>query len=334
METGPLVLSDEAGSVTIEPLPTGRLLVSATGSDGRAIDPASPIETAYPLDLVRQIFAQFGAMFTCDEIGRDTDGNDASLDVRYSVEAYCDDEFFSRPMRILDYGCGSGSSTMALARLFPHAELVGVDFVEEFLAIARSRAAHYGVERAEFRRVQASGTETVPETSRFDAAFLNAVYEHLLPSERPRVLASIWGAMKPGAILFLNQTPHRWFPVETHTTGLPLINYLPRSLAHPLIRRYCRRAVREYDWPGLLRAGVRGATPREILDHIRRLDPQATLLRPERVARSWPGIWYAAKERRLRKDARLGPWIRTLRIVVEQTGLPLTPYISIAVRKP
>ena len=37
----------------------------------------------------------------------------------------------------------------------------------------------------------------------------------------------IWAHLKSGGVLFLNQTPHRYFPVEHHTTNLPMINYFP-----------------------------------------------------------------------------------------------------------
>jgi hypothetical protein len=51
-------------------------------------------------------------------------------------------------------------------------------------------------------------------------------------------MAELWRQLRLGGILFLNQTPHRYYPLEHHTTGLPLLNYLPE------------RAVR---WPGACR---------------------------------------------------------------------------------
>ena len=46
--------------------------------------------------------------------------------------------------RILDAGCGSGEITLRLARLYPDAEVVGVDILPETIAFARSRRAKGG----------------------------------------------------------------------------------------------------------------------------------------------------------------------------------------------
>ena len=119
--------------------------------------PHSPCFTEYPIDLIRLIFESYCAVFTCDEISRDLDDTEAFLDVRYSVLAHFDDEVFSRALRILDYGCGAGSSSVALSRLFPLAQITGVDFVPSLLEIARSRTSHYGIHDMQFRQVPASG---------------------------------------------------------------------------------------------------------------------------------------------------------------------------------
>jgi len=48
------------------------------------------------------------------------------------------------PMRIADIGCGTGASTLILARL-PNAYITAVDFLDEFLDVLESRARHEGV---------------------------------------------------------------------------------------------------------------------------------------------------------------------------------------------
>ncbi|WP_344975438.1 class I SAM-dependent methyltransferase [Salinactinospora qingdaonensis] len=42
-------------------------------------------------------------------------------------------------LRILDLGCGTGASTAALAKVFPQAQIVGVDASEQMLAVARAK---------------------------------------------------------------------------------------------------------------------------------------------------------------------------------------------------
>lgn len=53
--------------------------------------------------------------------------------------------------RILDLACGTGISTLAIARRFPHSLVVGVDLREEYLAIARDKV----------RRLRLSNVELV-----------------------------------------------------------------------------------------------------------------------------------------------------------------------------
>lgn len=69
----------------------------------------------------------------------------------------------------------------------------------------------------------------------------------------------------------MNQTPHRWFPIEAHSSGLPLINYLPENLAFAAARKFSRIApMKNYSREAMLRGGIRGATEFEILRTIRK----------------------------------------------------------------
>ena len=45
------------------------------------------------------------------------------------------------PARILEIGCGTGKNLAQMARLFPHAELTGIDLAEAMLAVARKKFA-------------------------------------------------------------------------------------------------------------------------------------------------------------------------------------------------
>lgn len=321
-------LSNASGELRVTSTPDGLLSLHAEPRGIRVTH--TDIVTDYPLDLIREIFDQYGAGYTIDEIGRDTATDDAQLDVRLSTLAYFPDALLAQPLRILDYGCGSGSSTLALSRLCPAATIVGVDFVEKSLRLARLRQEHYKLRNVEFVAVPSSGRGL--SLTEFDLAYLNAVYEHLLPAERPQVLATIWNALKAGGCLILNQTPHRWFPIETHTSGLPLLNYLPATLARWAQIKLSRRSFGPETWQEMLRRGIRGATVAEILRNIRRGDPGATLLRPFRIADSWPGIWYAAKRQRMPRGF-LSKATAVPQRLVNATGLPFSPYISIAVRK-
>jgi hypothetical protein len=137
---------------------------------------------------------------------------------------------------------------------------------------------------------------------------LSAVWEHLLPSERPEVLKQIWSLLRPGGFFFLNQTPHRFTPVETHTTGLPLINYLPDRLALSFARKFSKRVDRHETWDALLRKGIRRGTENEVAGIItNRFNNISKTLRPKETAQSQPRkkgffspsrVWDSKKSRR------------------------------------
>lgn len=322
------VLSNDSGTLRITTTPGGRFALHAQPNSVNVGH--TDIVTDYPLELIQEMFEEFGASFTVQEIGRDIADNDAQLDVRYSVLAYFPDDLLNRPLRILDYGCGSGSSTLALARLFPNATIIGMDFVGKYLKLAQLRLQHYDLHSAQFHQVPSSGEFSASQS--FDLVFLNAVYEHMLPGERPVVLQGLWRALKPGGSLILNQTPHRWFPIETHTSALPLINYLPASLARWAQIKLSKRSFGVETWEQMLRRGIRGATVSEIVRNIACVDQGARLLKPFRISTSWAGIWYAAKRERM-GDGFMATVVKTVEKVVNTTHVPFAPYINIAVLK-
>ena len=94
---------------------------------------------------------------------------------------------------------------------------------------------------------------------------MSAVYEHLLPQERPPILHKLWSILKPNGILFIFDTPYRYFPVERHTTGLPLINYLPDKIVLLIVRLFSKSVKKDESWQSLLRRGIRGGTEKEIV---------------------------------------------------------------------
>jgi trans-aconitate 2-methyltransferase len=72
------------------------------------------------------------------------------------------------PRRILDLGCGSGLSTLALSQAFPKAEIVGVDLSPDMLKAAAKR-----LPGATFRQGDAGNYES----SGFDLVFANALFQ-------------------------------------------------------------------------------------------------------------------------------------------------------------
>jgi len=208
--------------------------------------PVQTCKTSYPLNLIKLIFETKGSDYLCDEICREVDPNYVQQDLEQDLMSYFTRENFSGK-RILDFGCGSGASTMILARMFPESKIVGVELEEKLLNIANARLEFYGYSNIAFY-TSPSGNELPPNIGEFDFVIMSAVYEHLLPEERKFVIPKVWSVIKPNGYLFLNMTPHRWFPIEHHTTGLPLINYLPDKIAYSVTKNFSKRLDPTESW--------------------------------------------------------------------------------------
>jgi len=289
--------------------------------------------TRYPLDLIEHVLRTKGPIDLCDEIRRDEDPAYIEHNFRWSILSYVSARNFSGK-RVLDFGCGCGSSSLVLARLFPaSAHIVGVDLSRDYIDLARHRSRIFGLDNRLSFHVSPEPDNLPSGIGQFDYVVLSAVYEHLLPHERLTLLPLLWSHTNPGGVVFLNQTPFRWFPVETHTTGLPLINYFPERLALACARHFAKKVGRDESWVGLLRRGIRGGTRGEILEYLERDEKNARLLEPglldvsDRV-----GLWY-----RMSSGSR-APLAKRLmmygfRLIKAATGRTVVPGLSLAIKK-
>jgi 2-polyprenyl-3-methyl-5-hydroxy-6-metoxy-1,4-benzoquinol methylase len=315
------------GSMRIEPLADGRHKVSVVPAPGHAVSHRSWV-TSYPVPLIREIHSAKD-LYVCDEIMREESPRYVENYLRKEVLSYLDPAAFAGK-RILDFGCGSGASVMVLTRLLPPCEIVGIELEDRLLNIARLRAQHFGRTSLQLLR-SPSGDSLPPQLGQFDFIMFNAVFEHLLPHERRLLLPKVWEHLRPGGVLFLNQTPYRYSLVEVHTTyGLPLINYLPDSLTLWAARKFSKRVSPTDDWTTLLRRGIRGGTVPEILD-ILGGPAHAELLRPSPEVGDRIDLWFSTLSPR-------HAWLKrsiwgSLKVIKALTGKQITPTLSLAIRK-
>ncbi|HVE11859.1 MAG TPA: class I SAM-dependent methyltransferase [Elusimicrobiota bacterium] len=108
------------------------------------------------------------------------------------------------PRRILDFGCGTGQTSAALAPLFDGAEVAGTD------ASAPALAAAAAIEEA-LDGVSFFADAELAGQAPFDLAYTNGVFHHVEPARRPETLARLRDALKPGGYLaFFENNP--WNP--------------------------------------------------------------------------------------------------------------------------
>jgi len=141
----------------------------------------------------------------------------------------------------------------------------------------------------------------------------------------------VWQHLRPGGVLFLNQTPYRYSLVEVHTTGgIPLINYLPDSVTLWAARKFSRKVQPDESWSSLLRRGIRGGTVPEILG-ILGGSRHARLLSPLPQVGDRIDLWFrtlSARHSWLKRSI----WL-SLKSLKWLTGRQITPTLSLAIRK-
>ncbi len=232
-----------------------------------------------------------------------------------------------RHLKILDFGCGEGHSIDALLDVFPNARFVGADINAWQLS---TFMAHFGNHPRVTVVQMTSPLATESIGYDFDIVQLNALFEHLLPDERKKLMPDLWRRLRVNGYFVVTETPWRWFPIETHTTSLPLVNYMPDRLALAAAR-HCGRYSIALTWSEALRMGLRGATVTEIISSLGA--PQAAIQRvqsSEADARDMLEVWWQGESRRTRQKT-FAYW--SLRWLQRATGIVISPWVNFVVRK-
>jgi ubiquinone/menaquinone biosynthesis C-methylase UbiE len=108
------------------------------------------------------------------------------------------------PARILDMGCGIGTSTVPAALAFPQAEVHGIDVGASILRYAHARAEHLGA-RVHFS--QASAEHTNFPDGHFDVVFSCVVLHETSETAMLNVLAESKRLLRPGGIAIHLEVP-------------------------------------------------------------------------------------------------------------------------------
>ena len=135
------------------------------------------------------------------------------------------------PARVLDVGCGTGWSSIAIAKAYPSVSVDGVDPDEISIELARKNAAAEGVaDRVRFHREDAALVERAP----FDVA---AAFECVHDMARPvQVLAAVRASLADeGAMLVVDERTRDRFtgepdPLEQYFYGWSVFDCLPTGM--------------------------------------------------------------------------------------------------------
>jgi 2-polyprenyl-3-methyl-5-hydroxy-6-metoxy-1,4-benzoquinol methylase len=139
----------------------------------------------------------------------------------------------SPPARVLDVGCGYGWSTVALARAYPNAQIVGVDVDEPSIDEARRHAKDAGVDDRITFTVGHGADAALGDG--FDVAFIfEAVHDMGRPVEVLRQVRNAIG--DGGTLIVMDENVAEEFgaighPVERFMYGASVLHCLPVGMA-------------------------------------------------------------------------------------------------------
>lgn len=130
--------------------------------------------------------------------------------------------------RVLEIGCGTGSSTVALAE--QGAQVTAVDILESSIQVAKDRCKVYGL-NVNFLCANAAEIHRVCAGQHFDFIIFFAALEHMTQDERITAMKKTWEMLSPGSLWCVIDTPNRLWYFDDHTSLLPFYQWLPDELA-------------------------------------------------------------------------------------------------------
>jgi ubiquinone/menaquinone biosynthesis C-methylase UbiE len=123
--------------------------------------------------------------------------------MRQSGEAVVQSMAITPPLRVLDLGCGDGTTAIPLART--GAEVVGIDIARNLVAAGNKRAAEAGLTRLKFQEGDAGNLEGVADRS-FDLTV--SVFGAMFASKPFDVAKEMVRVTKPGGRIVMGN----WIP--------------------------------------------------------------------------------------------------------------------------
>lgn len=136
-------------------------------------------------------------------------------------------------LSVLEVGCSFGHITEYLSEQPLVAGIWTFDSDPAFVEITRAK-----IEDLRLAKVREVRYLTNEETCRlpygdgaFDLVVVLGVIEHLPLEDRHRYVDEYYRVLRPGGWIGIFDTPNRAFPLETHSVGLPFVQWLPPPVA-------------------------------------------------------------------------------------------------------
>ena len=106
----------------------------------------------------------------------------------------------TKPQKILDLGCGTGSTTILLQQTFPHAKVTGLDLSPYMLAIADRKAKQAGLN---IRWLHNLAEATELNDAQFDLITASLLFHETPPQISQAILRESSRLLKPGGEILI-----------------------------------------------------------------------------------------------------------------------------------
>jgi SAM-dependent methyltransferase len=237
-------------------------------------------------------------------------------------------------LSVLEVGCSFGHNTEYLAERTAVARIHAFDTDPDFVAMVRTKVEEMPLAKvSEVRLLSNVETCRLPWTDgAFDLVLVVGIVEHLTRRHRRVQVDEYYRVLAPGGHIAILDTPNRWFPYETHSIGLPFVQWMPPRLAYVFARTFRPNlaGVQSYEDFTAEGSGWQNATLGDCLPSsgMRELEDLT-----ETAGYGWRFFRDAARSRTRRK---LLPLFALAVDTLEKLGRPPSlclPYLNLLLRK-
>ncbi len=135
------------------------------------------------------------------------------------------------PHKILDLGCGTGSTTIMLKQAFPHTEIIGLDLSPQMLVMSDYKAQQAGLN---IQWVHGLAEETQYADGEFDLVTASLLFHEMPPTISKAVLQEAYRLLKPGGQVII---------LDGHQKTLRNTTWLTDIFEEPYINEYAAGSV-------------------------------------------------------------------------------------------